>query len=115
MAYTLCDQYGDCKPLRILAPNIQGEIEVKAEFTPHWWVCDPCNQQERRFEITYQEGGQPQYLPWYQVVLSDDTAEDVKCKVEFYKRVIAARSAMDSAAAEYRRLTGCGWSACPSV
>jgi hypothetical protein len=115
MAYTICDKYGDCKPLRVLVPNVHGEIEVKAEFTPAWWVCDPCNRSENRYEITYRSDQEkPQYLPWYQVVTTDDTEEDVAVKVKYYQRVIAARNAMDAASAEYRRLTGCGWSACPA-
>ena len=114
MGYTICDRDGNCKPLRLIVPNIHGVPEVKAEFTPFWWVCDPCNHSHKRYEVTYNAAqGTPQYLPWHEVVTSDDDAHDIEVKVDFYKRVIAARNAMDAASAEYRRLTGCGWSACP--
>src|SRR5271166_4686781 len=109
MAYTLCDRYGDCKPIRIIVPNVAGEPEVKAEFTPCWWTCDPCNTQERRYEVTYRaDQEKPQYFPWYQVVTTDDTPKDIESKLAYYRQVLAARKAMDAAAVEYRRLTGCG-------
>ncbi len=114
MAYTICDQWGDCKPLRIIVPNVHGEPGLKAEFTPEWWACDPCNRPEQRFEVTYQSGqAKPAYFAWYQVVTTDDTPEDVALKLDYYKRVLAAQDAMNAAAAEYRRLTGCGWSSTP--
>ncbi len=115
MAYTICDRNGDCKPIRIITPDIHGEPQVKAEFTPSWWVCDPCNRQEQRFEVTYRSDLKPQYFSWYQIVTSDDTPEDIAVKVAYYRRVIAAQNAMNEAASEYRRLTGCGWSATPSA
>ena len=116
MAYTICDQDGECKPLRCIVPNVHGEPELKAEFTPYWWVCDPCNRSENRYEVTYNAGQEkPQTFAWYQLVTTDDSENDIAEKIHFYKRVLKAREAMDSASAEYRRLTGCGWSACPSA
>jgi hypothetical protein len=112
MAYTICDKWGDCTPLRVIVPNVHGVPELKAEFKPAWWVCDPYRS-ERRFEVTHRNDQEPQYLAWYQVVTSDDTPEDVAVKLEHYKRVIAAGRAMDAAAQEYRRLTECGWSCMP--
>ena len=112
MAYTLCNEYGQCQPLRLIVPNVHGEPELKSEFTPFWWTCDPCNGSERRFAIEYNSAqNEPSYFPWYQVVTSDDGDNDIAVKIAFYRRVIAARNAMDAAAVEYRRLTGCGWSA----
>ena len=114
MGYTICDRNGDCKPLRVIAPNIHGVPELKAEFTPFWWICDACNRPERRFEITFRsDQEQPQYLSWYQVVTTEDAPSDIACKIDFYRRVLAAQHAMDAASQEYRRLTGCGWSATP--
>lgn len=111
MAYTICDQHGDPRPIRLIVPNAKDEPQVKDAFTPCWWVCDPCNRSERRFEVTYRsDQEQPQYFSWYQVVTTDDTPEDIEVKLAYYRRVIAARNALDVASAEYRRLTGCGWS-----
>jgi hypothetical protein len=97
--------------LRIIAPNAAGVPELKAEFTPAWWVCDPCNRSERRYEVTYRSDGEGQYFPWYQIVTTDDTGADITLKLDYYREVIAAQRAMTAAAAEYQRLTGCGWSA----
>jgi hypothetical protein len=109
MAYTICDRNGDCRPLRLIVPNVHGVPEVKAEFTPFWWVCDPCNSSEKRYSVEYNSAQEtPTYLSWYQVVTTDDSAEDVAVKVAYYARVIAARNALDAASVEYRRLTGCG-------
>ena len=114
MAYTICDKWGDCTPLRIIVPNVHGVPELKAEFTPHWWVCDPCNRSDNRFEVTYRSDQEkPQSFPWYQVVTTDDGPADIEVKLDYFRRVIAAQRAMDAAAVEYRRLTGCGWSATP--
>ena len=114
MAYTLCDANGDCLPLRIITPDVHGTPEVKAAFTPHWWACDPCNRSAQRYEVTYHAGQEtPTYFAWYELVLPDESPEDIAVKVEHYRLVIAARDAMDDAAHEYRRLTGCGWSAMP--
>lgn len=114
MAYTLCDAGGTCKPLRIIVPDVHGNPEVKQAFIPHWWVCDPCNRQDQRYEVTYrEEQAQPAHFAWYQIATTDDTAEDIEVKIDFYKRVLAARVAMDDASREYRRLTGCGWSTTP--
>lgn len=114
MAYTICDKYGDCKPIRIITPNVHGEPEVREEFKPSWWSCDPCNRSEQRYEVTYRsDQEQPQYFPWYQIVTTEDGPDDIAIKLDYYRRVIAARNAMDAASIEYRRLTGCGWSACP--
>lgn len=116
MAYTICNEYGDPKPIRIITPNPAGEPEVKAEFTPFWWVCDPCNPQDKRYEVTYRaDQEKPQYLQWFELVTSDDTEHDITEKIAHYKRVIAARKALDAAAVEYRRLTNCGWSVMPSA
>ena len=114
MGYTICDMNGDPKPLRIIAPNVHGVPEAKAAFTPFWWTCDPCNVQERRFEVTYRADQEHcQYFAWYQIATSDDSSDDIAAKVYYYQRVIDAQNAMNQAAAEYRRLTGCGWSATP--
>ena len=114
MAYTICNEWGQPKPLRLIVPNVHGVPEVKAEFTPYWWTCDPCAFQDRRYEIEYSAGQkQPTRFPWYQVVTSDDTPHDVEVKIDYYQQVIAARNALDAASVEYRRLTGCGWSAMP--
>ena len=114
MAYTICDKHGDCKPLRIIVPNVHGEPVVKDAFTPFWWVCDPCNRQDRRYEVFYRaDQEQPQHFSWYQIVTTDDTPTDIAVKLDYYRRVLAAQKAMNEAAAEYRRLTGCGWSATP--
>ena len=114
MAYTLIDRDGGCQPLRIIVPNVHGTPELKDAFRPHWWVCDPCNATDKRYEVTYRASQEkPQYFSWYQVVTTDDKPEDVEVKLDFYRRVLQARVAMDEAAREYRRLTGCGWSAIP--
>lgn len=106
MAYTICNQYGQPKPIRIIFPNQAGEPELKAEFTPCWWVCDPCNPSDKRYEITYRADQEtPQYAQWFEIVLSDDSEHDIAVKIEHYKRVIAARKSLDAAAVEYRRLT----------
>lgn len=114
MGYTLCDRNGNCKPLRLIVPNVHGVPEAKGEFTPFWWVCDPCNLSDKRFEVIYRaDQDQPQYFSWYQVATSEDTPEDLAEKISYYQRVLAAQNAMNAAADEYRRLTGCGWSATP--
>jgi len=114
MAYTLLDRDGDCQPIRLIVPDAKGVPALKDAFTPHWWVCDPCNRSSERYEVTYREGqAKPTCLAWYEVVTTDDTPDDVAVKLDFYRRVLAAREAMDAASIEYRRLTGCGWSATP--
>jgi hypothetical protein len=111
MAYTICDKQGNPTPLRMITPNIHGEPELKAVFTPHWWECDPCNKSAERFAVTYRANqSQPTYFAWYQLVTTDDSDSDVAEKLAHYKRVLAAQSAMNQASAEYRRLTGYGWS-----
>ena len=111
MAYTLLARAGQCQPLRLIVPDVHGTPEVKAEFTPHWWVCDPCNPSDRRYEVTYREGQPtPTCFAWFQVVLTEDTVESIQVKLDHYRRVLEARAAVDDAAREYRRLTGCGWS-----
>jgi hypothetical protein len=115
MAYTLLDHAGRCQPLQLIVPDVHGTPEVKDAFQPHWWVCDPCNPSDRRYEVTYREGQPtPTCFPWYQVVLSEDTPDSIRVKLDHYRRVLEARAAMDDAAREYRRLTGCGWSVTPT-
>ena len=111
MGYTICDKWGDCKPLRMITVNVHGVPEVKAEFTPFWWTCDACNMPDKRYAIEYSSNqDKPSYFQWFEVVTTDDDESDIKIKVEYYKRVLTARKALDEAGAEYRRLVGCGWS-----
>jgi len=114
MGYTLCDRHGDCLPLRLLIPNNLGEPVLKDIFTPFWWVCNPCNAHQKRYEVFFRADQEnPQYYAWYEVVTTDDTPKDVTLKTDYYKKVLQARVALDDAAAKYRRLTGRGWSMCP--
>lgn len=117
MAYTLLDANRQCQPLRLIVPDATGAPVLKQdEFRPHWWVCDPCNPSDKRYEVTYREGQpSPTCFAWYQVVTTDDAPHDVEVKLEHYRRVLEARGRMDDAAREYRRLTGCGWSVTPAA
>ena len=109
MAYTLCTQYGDPQPIRMITVNGDGEPEIKAEFTPSWWTCDPCNMPDKRFEVTYRTDSKPQYFHWYEIVTSDDDERTISCKLSYYREVLDARKALDEARAEFHRLTG-SWS-----
>jgi hypothetical protein len=107
MAYTICDQYGMPKPLRLLVERANGEIHLAAEFTPYWWTCDPCNHSSRRYEIEHRvDQNKPTGYPWYQVVTTDDSQADIDMKIAHYGKVIAASKAMDEARREYERLNG---------
>jgi hypothetical protein len=106
MAYTICDQYGAPKPLRLVMAHQDGSTYIGKEFEPVWWVCDPCNPSSRRFEITFRSDGQAQGFPWYQVITSDDSSADEVLKVSHYARVIEAKRVADAAMAEYKRLNG---------
>ena len=106
MAYTICDQYGSPKPIRLLLTNHEDVVRIGAAFEPYWWVCDPCNPSKSRYEITHRLEGKPQGYPWYQVVTSDDSDADIAMKIAHYGKVIAARKAADAAQREYERLNG---------
>lgn len=105
MAYTICDEYGYPLPIRILMPRPDETIKIGEQFTPYWWVCDPCNPSSRRFEITYRaDQEQPTPFHWYEIVTSDDDEDDIRLKVKHYERVIQARKAMEEARREWERL-----------
>lgn len=107
MAYTICDEYGRCKPLHLIVTDAHDEPYVAKEFTPHWWVCDPCNPSSSRYEVTYHAGQEkPTGLAWYQVVTSDDKDDDIVAKLAHYRKVIEARKALDEARRNYERLVG---------
>lgn len=107
MAYTICDHYGGPKPIRLLLTDAKDQVRLGAEFTPCWWVCDPCNPPKARYEIFHRSTeDKPVGYPWYQVVTSDDGPEDIAEKIEHYGRVIEARKAADIAQREYERLNG---------
>jgi hypothetical protein len=105
MAYTICNEYGDPKPLRLLVTSRNDVVTVAEPFTPFWWVCDPCNRSSERIEITFQDGYAPQKYHWYEVVLSDDSDDDIRAKVEHYA-VIEAAKKLEAARREYARLNG---------
>ena len=107
MSYTICDQYGNPKPLRLLLTNASDGVRVGKEFTPYWWSCDPCASSAERYQIEYHaDQAKPTGHAWYQVVTSDDTQGDIDLKIEHYVKVIAAKKAKDAADLEYRRLNG---------
>ena len=107
MAYTICDQYGEPRPIRLLLTNAQDVPRLGEAFTPYWWVCDPCNGASNRFEVYHRSDVEkPTGYAWYQVVTSDDTDADIRMKLEHYGKVIAARRAMEAARVEYERLNG---------
>jgi hypothetical protein len=97
--------YGDAKPLQLLIEN-KGEVRVGAAFTPYWWVCDPCNGAARRYEVTFRAEMKPQGFAWYQVVTTDDNAEDIKAKLTHYRAVIVAAEKIREAQREWERLNG---------
>lgn len=104
MAYTICDQFGEPKPLRLLLTNVNDTPRLGEPFTPFWWVCDPCNAARERYMITFRVDDQPQGYAWYQVITSDDSAEDIEIKKRHYATVIEARKAADAAQREWERL-----------
>lgn len=106
MAYTICDQSGQPKPIRMLMTK-GDEPKLGEAFTPYWWTCDPCNPSSRRYEIEYRaEQAKPTGFPWYQVVTSDDDEADIALKIDHYRKVIAAQRALEAARVEYERLNG---------
>jgi hypothetical protein len=106
MAYTICNWAGQPKPIRLLLTDVNDVPRLGEEFTPFWWVCDPCNPHSSRYEVTHGNGYQPQGYPWYQVVTSDDTADDVQLKLDHYAKVIEAKKALELARRDYERLNG---------
>jgi len=107
MAYTICTEYGDPKPLQMLITNAHDAIRVGEAFTPFWWVCDPCNPSSSRYEVSFRaDQDKPTGFHWYQVVTSDDSPADVTFKLAHYAKVIEARKAMDEARREWERLNG---------
>src|SRR5437868_7094828 len=98
MAYTICDQYGGPKPIRLIMADVNDKPRLGAEFTPCWWVCDPCNPTRTRYEVFHRSTeDKPVGYPWYQVVTSDDTQSDIDMKLAHYGKVIEARRAADAA------------------
>ena len=107
MAYTLCEQWGDPKPLRVIVKDATETPKLGEEFRPYWWVCDPCNRSGERYEIEFRANqAKPTGYAWYQVVTTDDSEDDIRLKLEHYGKVIAARKAADAAQREYERLNG---------
>ena len=107
MAYTICDKYGAPMPIRILTVDAQDKPRLAQEFTPAWWVCDPCNGSNSRYEITFRsDQDKPTGYPWYQIIVSDDTQSDIDMKLAHYSSVIEARKAMEAARREFERLNG---------
>lgn len=107
MAYTICDQFGQPKPLRLLITRGEDVPELGQPFTPYWWACEPCNPSASRYEIEYRTGQEkPTGYPWYQVVTSEDGDADIALKLEHYRKVIIARKALEAAHREYDRLNG---------
>jgi hypothetical protein len=109
MAYTICDNYGQPKPIRLILKNAQEDKPyLGKEFTPYWWACDPCARPAERFQVEHRcDQAKPTGYAWYQVITSDDEQKDIEFKLEHYGKVIAARKAADVALAEYKRLNGC--------
>lgn len=104
MAYTICDQGGNPKPIRLLVTK-GDEPVVGGEFRPYWWVCDPCNPSASRYEVEHNaDQAKPTEYAWYQVITSEDGEEDIALKVGHYRKVIMARRAVEEAEREYRRL-----------
>lgn len=107
MAYTICDEVGNPRPIRLLMTTVSDEPKLGAEVRPYWWVCDPCNRSKDRYEITWRaDQEKPTGYPWYQVVTSDDVPDDIEMKIQHYKAVIAAGKRMDEARREFERLNG---------
>lgn len=94
MAYAICDQLGIPRPIRLLMVKNEN-IEIGEPFTPHWWVCDPCNPAASRYEVMHRANQEkPTGYPWYQVITWDDTDADVECKVNHYRAILRAHRAL---------------------
>jgi hypothetical protein len=107
MAYTICDQYGGPKPIRLLLTTSDDEPKLGQPFTPYWWSCDPCNPASSRYEVTHRVDQQkPTGYAWFQVVTSDDTEEDILAKKNHYYSVIQAGRKLEEARREWERLNG---------
>lgn len=106
MGYTICDNWGNPKPIRLLLTDVNNKPKLGGEFTPFWWVCDPCNPSKARYEVTYREGYQPQPFRWFEIVTSDDSEDDIALKLDHYERVLQAQKALEAARREFERLNG---------
>lgn len=104
--YTICDNWGNPKPIRLLLTDVNNKPKLGGEFTPFWWVCDPCNPSKARYEITHGADREPQGYYWYQVVTTEDTEPDIALKLAHYERVIQAQKALEAARREFERLNG---------
>ena len=74
MAYTICDDVGNPKPLRLIVTDMHDKPKLGAAFRPYWWTCDPCNPSRARYEVEFRcDQDKPTEYPWYQVVTTDDS------------------------------------------
>lgn len=104
MAYTVCNQFGEPNPIRLVSAHADGSIFVGAAFTPVWWSCDPCNHSSERYVVDF--GRHTQKYHWYEVLLSDDDERTVKVKTDFALAVARAFERVEQARREYRKLVG---------
>lgn len=104
MGYTVCDSYGEPKPIRLVMAHVDGSIHIGGSFIPVWWTCDPCNHSSKRYEVDF--GRHTQHYSWYEVIQADDDEKAIKVKTDFALSVAQASERLEQARREYRKLVG---------
>ena len=106
MGYTILDENGEPKALRMLGKDYGGteKFYFKQPFTATSWRCEPCNTPDKRYHIVFDNGVEVDYA-WYQVVVADEyDANDESVKIAYAEKVEAAYETMQKATSAYNRL-----------
>ena len=106
MGYTILDENGEPKALRMLGKDYGGteKFYFKQPFTATSWKCEPCNTPDKRYHVVFQTDLEVD-LAWYQIVIDgEDNANDEAVKIAYAEKVEAAYEAMQKATSAYNRL-----------
>lgn len=112
MAYSLRDEWGNARPIRLIADRQTDRLgtfhmfQICDEVEPFDWTVDPCARQHQRIEIVWRANSAPQYHYWYEVILPDDTIQDIDCKLRAYAAVKTARLNYERARDAYTHVLG---------